>query len=183
MKEFEEFYALIEQGVAEAQRAGQAGSYAKLGGLLTEFESRVQQRMRDITKLDVDAILVKLRTDLPLTPQELQVIKLWLVGDAEYYTKKVADEVAGWMTELGRVTTQINALRQQQPAAETASHLQALLRDAIRISWNIHYYLEQQERIGAFEQGTRQLGREERNILIDILSRRIPPPKSTGSSR
>jgi len=55
----------------------------------------------------------------------------------------------------------------------TAFRLRALLRDGIRVAWDIQHYLEHKERVEKFAEATHILDEDERATLVDILQHKL----------
>lgn len=98
-----------------------------------------------------------------MTKEELKFIKLWVVGDAEYYVK-LENNFNDWLLELKRIVDEIAKINDPEPNFETASHLRAILEDGKRVIYDIAYFLKKKERIANFEEASLELDREERSI-------------------
>lgn len=170
--DFEEACVRIRCGFQDADKAGDPGSYARLATILSELEAQSREYVQEATKSEINRVIKKLGSTQPLTGEEHELIKTWLVGDAEYYTK-LENNFGDWLSELKRLTDEIEKTGGATSDFKTALHLQALLKDAIRTTWDIYHYLEHKERIDNFTESTQELDSEERNILIDILKQKL----------
>jgi len=171
---------LVTQAVQSAQEAGQSGSadaYANAARVWSETEAALREHIQRTTRPNIEAVIRKLRNDQSLTAEEMALVRLWVIGDAESYTR-AEQEVHGWMNEVKRLTTALRETVQAAKAMETAPtfHLKALLHDGVRVLWDLHHYLEQQARIKRFQDATQELDAEERRTLIDILVGKIRSP-------
>jgi len=157
------------------QAAGQqpeSGSYAKLATVLTALETELREYIQKTTGNDVNMLISKLKTSQALTSAEQELLRQWVVGDAESYVKS-EQNVPQWLNELQRIVGELNRLCADALSVGTAFALRGLLRDAIRVVWDVHHYYEHNERLKAFQDSTATLERGERDTLIEILQHKI----------
>ena len=172
MRDLKDSWLQLRRALDDASEAGESRSYGKLAAMLTELEAHSREYLQEITKYDVHKIIEKLRSTQELTKEELGMVKTWLVGDAEYYTK-LENNFRDWLSELKRLIDETGKLSESAPNFESALHLRALLKDAIRTVWDIHHYLEHKERLANFDDSTQDLDVEERELLVQILQQKL----------
>ena len=93
------------ESASQAEVSDLTSSFSNLEGLLREY-------IQEITKKQILEIIAKLRKNEPLTPEELKYVELWLVGDAEYYTK-LENNFADWIDEFNRIINEIKIITEK----------------------------------------------------------------------
>lgn len=172
MPHFKDVSAQITGELHAAEQAGTAGSYAKVADALSTFETQIREHIQETTKAEIQALTERLRTGAALTSEELALLRLWVVGDAEHYIK-FENNFGDWLSELKRVVGEIGRLPEASDSVQNAFQLRALLRDGIRVAWDIYHYLEHKERIDAFDGATHELDQDERKTLVSILQHKL----------
>jgi hypothetical protein len=165
-------YAAIVESAAQAQQGEDAGGYARLAALMTDCQRQLTAHMRQLTRSRVEALIRKLGGSQPIAPEEVALMRAWLVGDADSYVK-VENSVPDWQGELRRLVEEIGRRGSGSPDLAASLELGALLQDGIRVAWDLYNYLEQKERVHKFEEATAVLDGEERRILARLLKDRL----------
>jgi len=127
------------------------------------------------TGTDLKLVISKLRSGRDLDAEEMELIKLWIVGDAQYYTQ-LENNVQEWESELKRLIAEINKYKDAPASVETASYLRGLFRDGSRVITDIFYYLEQKDRIARFQEATWKTDFDDRAILVKLLEQKMSTP-------
>lgn len=156
----------------QAKEADSAERYAALAEAMSSCEAQLREQMQAAARERLTAVIQKLKTTAPITEEELALIKLWVVGDAESYVK-VENSLGEWRGELQRLLGEISQLKSAPLDTHGSFRLRALLRDGLRVAWDVHHFLEHKERVERFNESTRELDREERTVLADILSSKL----------
>ncbi len=172
MVNFSNLSERIDKSFSKAERMTDSASYQQIGVIFSNAEAQVREYIQDITKEEIKRIFGKLKSGREITPEELKFIKLWIVGDAEYYVK-LENNFNDWLLELKRIIGEINKMKDLEPNVENASHLKALLEDGKRVIFDIAFFLEKKERIRNFEEATLEIDREERDLLIKLLKGKL----------
>jgi len=152
---------------ARCFEAENSDGYQVLGEQLEELSTLTQDTLREHE--DCRAILKKLDGRQPLTPDELNTVKLRMVGDAEYYLK-FDDDFDRSKSELKRILEEISKLQASDMDLEGMMHLEVLCREACSVAKPAAFYLEQKDRVRKFEDATRDgIDGETAKTLADIL--------------
>jgi hypothetical protein len=152
---------------ARCFEAEKSEGYEALLEQLEELHSLTQESVR--ARSDRGTIAKKLESGDALTPDEMNSLKLMLVGDADYYMKydEDFDRSEG---ELKKIVDNIRSLQAGELDADAAMHLGVLCREACSVAKPTAFYLEQKERLHKFEEATRDgIDRETGKMLADIL--------------
>ena len=75
-----------------------------------ELESRpidellfdIKQTFEEKLRYPIEGLVDKLKTDQPLTTDEIQLIEKWVIGDAEFYTR-IENNLIDWVAECKRL--------------------------------------------------------------------------------
>lgn len=170
MAENKEVSAKIVETLGWADRCSQAENsegYEGLNEQLEELETLAKKSFE--THADYKALLSKLEKGASLTPDELNTLKLLLVGDADYYLK-YDDDFDRSESELKKILEEIRKLQSSDLDVDGLMHLRVLCREACSVARPTAFYLEQKERVGKFEEATRDgIDRESGKFLANII--------------
>jgi hypothetical protein len=176
MADFRDLYARINDSFYDSDRKGDAISYNKLAMIFSEANNQLREHIQDISREEIRKIIQRLEEGEKITTEELKLIRLWIVGDAEYYVE-VENNFSDWLSELKRIVDEVNRINEAEPSLETASHLKAMLEDGKRVIYDIIFFLERKERIENFENATRELDKDERDLFIGLLRSKLTSEK------
>ena len=126
-------------------------NYEFLEEQVDQLEGQAREAFQE--KLDLGALLAKLRASKPLTSSDLQTLELLIVGDAEYYVK-YESEIEEWKAQLKRVLDQIAKLQGENLDIDAFMHLRALCREAHEAVADLVFYFDAQERVAKFRATT-----------------------------
>ncbi|MBM3245127.1 MAG: hypothetical protein FJZ15_04960 [Candidatus Omnitrophica bacterium] len=172
MADFKELNTRIERSFNDATKASDAFSYQRLAAIFGDAEVQLREYIQEITKDEISKIIQILETGREISAEDLKFIKLWIVGDADYYIK-FENNFNDWLSELKRIISEISRIKESKPDFETVSHLKAIIEDGKRVIYDIAFYLEKKGRIANFEEATLEIDREERGLLIKLLKNKL----------
>jgi hypothetical protein len=155
--------------------AGTADSLRGLYDALFELGGALREEMQTATLQPVKDIIDKIERAVPLTPEDMQFIRLWLVGDAEAYAAREND-FAAWKAELARL---MDAVAEEAPRAgsvKAALDLQAAVTDALGLLPSLQRYLESADRVKRFENATARLDGATMLAIRNLLESKIKSP-------
>ena len=133
-----------------------ADTLRKLYDTLFNLNAALREETQKRTLEPIKLIIAKLDKNIPLSPEDLQFIRLWLVGDAEAYAGRENDFNA-WQTELGRLMAVVAQAAPQLADARANMAAQGTLTDALGVIPNMQKFLEALDRIKRFENSTKTL--------------------------
>lgn len=145
-------------------------------------EGRLHQISQELAKLDDDLregiqhetadkmayVIQKLDNDDEITPDELALIRLWMVSDAEFYVQ-LENDFRDWIMEVNRLFGHINTLNQGDINEKTMGEISGSIRDALRVIADIVYFRQEEHRIRRFERATATLNSEDKLHLSRLL--------------
>jgi hypothetical protein len=178
MAENQEVSAKLKEALEVADQCFKAESpegYEVLNEQLEELESLARESFQEHT--DYKSLLNKLEKGSPLTADELNTLKLLIVGDAEYYLK-YDDDFDRCKSEAGKIVDEIRRLQPSDLDIDALMHLRVLCREATSALVPTSYYLEQKERVRKFEEATREpIDRESGRMLADMIRHMTSPDR------
>jgi hypothetical protein len=148
------------------------GRLNALSSALARLSDELREQIQAATAAQVTPIIELLKADGPIEAKELELIRLWLVGDAEYYVKTENDFPA-WLAELDRLLGVLRQLRSEAVTPPTMARMEATVRDAQRVASDVAFFQAQQERVRSFQTATSQLNREDKQTLAQLLERKL----------
>ena len=171
MTDFKQAFEVMKKDFETIRSTGDTKTYFHLSSVLQDVDILLREHMQEITENDINNIIHKLKDEDDLTASDISRLELWIVGDAESYSR-MENNFGEWTTELKRLQDKIDQCRTDQPDIETVLTLRGLLRDAIGILGSMIYFLQQKERIQNFKQSMGQLTPEDKKMLVRLLEQK-----------
>jgi hypothetical protein len=169
---FAELSARIDRSFNDAEKNNDAASYQRVATIFSEYEIQLREYIQEITKGEINRIIQKLESQEEINTEELRFIKLWIVGDAEYYTR-MENNFNDWLLEVKRIVGEVNKFNAAESDFEAASRLRAMLEDGKRVLYDISFFLEKKEREAKFTEATLELDKEEKDLLVKLLRHKL----------
>jgi hypothetical protein len=167
----------VTQTMQKARKDMSAQSYLQAGSTLNENKNAVREEIQSRTAEKVKSIIHKLTSKQPLSSEEGDLVRLWIVGDAESYTK-MENNFQDWLKEFDRLEKEINVYEEKDRTADDLFKLQGILEDAVRITYDISNYLEKKERLKKYELALIDgLDDAEREVLVNVLTAKLKSEK------
>lgn len=148
------------------------GHYHKISHVLMELEDCLREQMQSHTTEEMINVINKLEADDALTHADLELIRLWMVSDAEFYVQ-MENDYPDWLAELNRLVDTIGGLYGPDLSLSDMGRISGSARDAIRVIGDIVYFKQQEERIKNFERATQRLYSEDKRAIAEILKRKL----------
>ena len=157
----------VSQIMREARERGKAEDFDRVSAELVKARNSVREAMQARTGPAVRGILAKLEGREPLSPSDIEVVRLWVVGDAEGYVK-AEDDFAEWQTEFSRLAEAVGSYDGRETPGELLK-LGGILTDAMRVASDILHFLEKKERVARFDAAIRELDAGGSEVIARIL--------------
>lgn len=144
--------------------------YENLTQHIRELEIMMREAFQLKVQDDYKSILAKLENENPLSDNELEMLKLLIVGEAKYYLK-YENNLEDWRNELKRLAAEMEKVEAGGlDDIDSLLHMQALCRDARGVLPDITFYFAEKERLDRFEAATSgPLDDIARRTLIEVL--------------
>lgn len=166
----------VTKTMANARSTMSDGAFQQAGSALSEAINTVREEMQKETAPKIKEIINKLKSDEPISTEEINLIKIWIVGDAEGYTK-MENNLQDWITEYERLEKSLANYEKKDCSSEDLLKLLGILEDAIRVGYDIANFLEKKDRINKFESAVADgLERNGRDFLAKILFGKLQSP-------
>ena len=147
----------------------------KLYDNLYNLDQALREEVQKATLEPIKIIISKLEKGTIPSPDEMQTVRLWLVGDAEAYARKEND-FSVWAAELTRLMTELSRLPAQAPNAKGITEVQGTVTDALGLIPNMQRYLESLDRVKRFENSTKTLDPGTMEAIKNLLEGKIKSP-------
>jgi signal transduction histidine kinase len=142
---------------------------------LNELQTLVRELQQAMWKTEARAVIKHLEANEPLTTTDTEVIRTFLISDAEHYLAH-ENNYEEWLGELRRLMADI-ARRAGDVKRNTVGDLRGVLKDATRLVPAIRNYLEEKQRVERFQTAMQTVDDTYRNLLIKILAEQLESPK------
>jgi len=161
----------LSSPMKKALQEGSLDEFRVVTKILKDKEIIVQNEILESTKIDVKKVIAKLKESDVLTKDDLKLIKIWLVGDAEGYLK-MENNFNDWKEEYKRLITVFKKYEGKNISPKMLAELSGLIEDASRVSYSIVNYLNKKERVFNFESALKELP-QSKDLLINILENKM----------
>jgi hypothetical protein len=166
----------VTKAMADARTTMTENAFQQAASVVSDAKNAVREKAQQKTFSEMKTILGKLQSNAPVTNQEVALIRAWVVGDAESYTK-TENNFQDWLSEYDRLEKTLADYEGTECASEDLLKLHAILEDATRISYDIANFLEKQDRIRKFESAVADgLDENERDLLVSVLTNKLKSP-------
>jgi hypothetical protein len=161
----------LPQGISrvmEVSEKSSADDLDRAGAALAAAKNQIREAIQDLTGPQMEAIIKKLENAEPLTQEEKDYVRSWIIGDAESYTR-VENHLQAWLQEFRTLQSAVRDYEGREISVQDLLNLHAILEDAVRVAANIEAFLEKKERIERFEKSIQEIGREDAPFIVGIL--------------
>jgi len=161
----------LPQGISrvmEVSGQSSADDLDRAGAALATAKNQVREIIQDLTGPQMEATITKLEKGEPLTPEEKDYVRSWIIGDAESYTR-MENHLQAWLQEFKALQDAVKSYEGREVSIQDLLNLHAVLEDAVRVAANLEGFLEKKERIARFERSIQSLEAEDAPFIIDIL--------------
>ncbi len=159
---------------SQALRDRTADGFETLEHHLARFEAHVREAFQAVYASEARLAIAHLENNAPLTDADRDVIRAFLVADADAYVQHEND-FENWCSELERLTGRIAEFGQAE-TGEALAALRGIVLDAVRLVPDIRNYLDQRRRIEKFERALMTLDNTSRRLLAQLMSEQVQSP-------
>jgi len=150
-------------------------AFQQVGSVLNNNKNEIREVIQKETSTEIKNIIDHLKNKRAISTEELELIKLWIVGDAESYIK-MENNFQDWLQEFKRLKMVLKEYDNKECSLNDLFELRGILKDAIRISYDIANFLDNKERIAKFEKAASDISNIDVNVLIGILTAQLQSP-------
>lgn len=156
----------------EAQANPTADSFSYAATELSRLSAQVREQIQETTSKQLRTAMRKIRNNEELSGEDLDVIRLWIIGDAESYIQ-AENNLKDWLGEFNRLQEEINRCTDGAQDQKNLTRLYGIAQDAMRVAADISNFLEKKERVEKFDAATKDAGNLNLTFLIDLLSAKL----------
>jgi predicted Zn-dependent peptidase len=170
----------VLQGISQIMKSvsgsGSMDDFQRVSSGLVQLKDKVREALQAATAEDVTKILKKLEHQETLTPEERNLVRLWIVGDAEGYIK-MENDFSEWLVEFRRLGGVLESYAGQATSPQSLVEVHGVLEDAIRLTADISYFLEKKDRVERFNSAINNLTPEDAKFLADMMRSMLSSPE------
>ncbi len=168
----------ITKAMQDALSKLDEGGFDQIATLLNDSRNEVSEELKKQTSSKINVIIGKLSGKDALTPEEISLIKLWVVGDAES-SVLLEDDYQDLISEYKRLANALADYENNECDTDGLFKLLGLLEDASHVSFNIASFLEKKDRISRFNSAVEGgFDAEERVYLVEFLNGKLHSEES-----
>lgn len=171
-KKIEEKLNEVLSSKNEFDELTQRGDLNKITAPLVALEDQLREQIQFDTSSQIETLIQKLKTDSEIDDTDLELIRLWIVGDAQGYVE-MENNYKEWLSELNRLFSVIEGMKAEKLTLKNMYNLSGTVRDAVRVIGDIVFFKQQQDRLEKFENVSKNLNSKNKKILADILQRKL----------
>jgi hypothetical protein len=142
---------------------------------VNEVEAFVRETQQAMWANEAKTTISNLEKGQPLSPHDKDVIRAFLVSDAESYLEH-ENNYADWKREMQRLTDEL-VRRANVVDRNTIGDLRGVLKDAIRLVPDIRNYLEERQRINKFDEALDSPDPSSRAIIVRLMREQLRSDK------
>jgi hypothetical protein len=166
----------ISQIIATAAGSASGDKFSEAGRALVKARDRIREQVQELTAGSMKPIIHKLEKNQPLTPEEKDLVRSWIVGDAAAFTKREHD-YREWLEEFRRLGEVISTQNTLPTSLPDLLEVYGNLEEAVRLAGDIQFFLEEKERVARFGQAIQNLSASEAEMLAGILREKLTSPE------
>ncbi|MEI8011653.1 MAG: hypothetical protein WCI27_04125 [Candidatus Omnitrophota bacterium] len=160
----------VTRVMTEALKQNSDGAFQVAAAALGENQSVLREEIQQKTADRIAEIVNNLSADKPLSPEDISLVRLWVVGDAAAYVQ-AEDDFNAWVEEYKQMVGVLQGFENKTCSQEDLLKLGGILEDAIRLSFDIANFLEKKERIAKFDAAVKDgIDDDEKEILVRVLT-------------
>jgi hypothetical protein len=163
-----EYLKGMSQAMKQAQADNTSESYGFVATELVKSKNGIRQAIEQATISEVAAIIGKLENNQPLNQAEKEMVKLWVVGDAEGYVK-MENNFQDWLQEYRRLMDEVASWEGRTGSIQELVEVHGVLEDAIKVADAVAHYLEDRERVSRCETALTNLNAEDNKFIAGLL--------------
>lgn len=170
----QELIEYIKESVTASLQAGSADEFASVEQQFSQLDAACRELQQALWAQEAREAIRHLESDEPLTATDLEVIRVFLISDADRYLA-VENNYHDWLNELQRLLDEISK-RAFNLSRESVGDLRGFVKDAVRLVPDIRNYLEERVRIEKCKNALDSLDSTSRTLLARVLKDDLSSP-------
>jgi hypothetical protein len=148
------------------------GDFNKISVSLVALQNVLREAIQSETSGEISKVIRKLESDGDITDADMELIRVWIASDAEFYVQ-MENDYPNWLEELNRLFSVIEQVKAKELKLENLGKISGTARDALRVIADIVFFKQQQGRINNFENASKNLSSDDKLFVADILKRKL----------
>lgn len=140
----------LKTSIARTKTHASTTNYQMVQMKLSELSGALREMHQAMTQKEMRIIINKLGKNQPLDDDQVELIRDWVVGDAENYVE-CEKNFNAWLSLFSRLTTELEQIYSSDISSKKVLELMGLTLIAMRLIPNILYYSGEKERVAAFD--------------------------------
>jgi hypothetical protein len=153
----------------------QGSDFQQVASFLSNANSMIREELQQTTSTAMKTIINNLKSGKPISDADLELVKMWIIGDASAYIE-MENNFNDWVEEFKRLKSVLARYEGKDCSLKDLYSLRGIMEDAIRVSYDIHNYLEKKERVDKFENATRDKNNMKSEVLVRVLEGSLESP-------
>ncbi len=157
----------LKQAGEQALAQPNVDGFIEIERYLGQVASMVREKQQAMWSREAKTAIRHLENQEPLTPEDKDVIRAFIVSDAEHYVDQ-ENNYQDWLNEfrrlIGELVTCVNTVDRNSIGV-----MRGILKDANRLVPDIRNYLEEQQRIRKFDLTQGELDSQTCKLLARVL--------------
>lgn len=167
LERLQEMTKRLQESASAAIGSDTGDAFGLFERQLSEFDAACREVQQSMWSDEAKVVIRRLEAGDPLTPSDLDVIRAFLISDAEQYLA-MENSYQEWLAELRRLLESI-ASRACIFDRKSIAELRGVVKDAVRLVPDIRNYLEEHDRVNRCEAALKSLDADSRVLLARIL--------------
>lgn len=166
----------VSRIIKAAASSPSSDQFSQAGMALVQARNQIRETLQEQTAAAMQPIIKKLEKNQPLSLEEKDLVKLWIIGDAESYTEK-ENNYQERLEEFRRLGEIIGAKAAMSSSLPEMLDFYGSLEDAVRVAADLQFFLAEKERAVRFEQAIQNLSKDDAELLAGILQEKLNSPE------
>lgn len=164
------------KSAAESALAGQnAKEFSEFESFVNQVDALVRETQQAMWGGEAKAVIKKLERGDALADSDREIIRTFLVSDAEHYLAK-ENNFGDWQHELKRLVADLSK-RANTVDKHSIAEMRGVVKDAVRLVPDIRNYFDERERVKKFDSALKSLDQPSRDMLAKLLREQLTSPK------
>jgi hypothetical protein len=161
----------LNEACTAAIAGNEVDAFANLETYISNVESYVRETQQALWASEARDAIERLQKREPLTATDKEVIRAFLVSDAEHYVA-IENSFPDWIAELKRLTAELTK-RAGAIDRESVAEMRGVLKDAIRLVPDIRNYLDEKLRVEKFDNALKTLDGAACDMLARLMQEQL----------
>lgn len=161
----------LREAADSALASGTADDFATFERFVNEVEAYARELQQSMWGDEARAAIKHLQSGDTLTPDDRDVIRAFMISDAQAYLENEND-FNNWITELKRLVGDVES-RANNIDRDSIADFRGVLKDTIRLVPDIRNYYAEKLRVEKFEEALLTLDATSRKMLAQVMTEQL----------